>query len=43
MYCRVNGCKNNNDGYCEIASYIIIQEDGTCDNMLIISEDKEDE
>lgn len=43
MYCRVSGCKNNNDGYCEIASYIIIQEDGTCDNMIILQGDKEEE
>ena len=43
MYCRVNGCKNNNDGYCEIASYIIIQEDSSCDSMVVPLGDKEDE
>lgn len=43
MYCNVNDCKNNTNGYCDIANYIIIQEDGTCDSMLITSGDKEDE
>lgn len=34
MRCYAYNCRNNDDGYCEIDSYITITEDGECDSML---------
>ena len=43
LRCEVKDCINNVNGYCDTDSYVTIQEDGTCDSMLIRSGDKEDE
>ena len=37
MRCEVKDCINNLNGYCDIDSYVTIQDDGTCDSMFINS------
>lgn len=39
MRCEVDGCKNNEDGYCMIASYVTIDRNGECDSISFSSID----
>lgn len=39
MRCEVDGCKNNEDGYCMVASYVTIDRNGECDSISIPSID----
>lgn len=39
MRCEVDGCKNNEDGYCMIASYVTIDRNGECDSISLASID----
>ena len=43
MRCEVKDCINNVNGYCDTENYITIQEDGSCDSMVVPLGDKEDE
>lgn len=33
MRCEAYGCRNNDGGYCMCASYVVIEEDGTCSEI----------
>lgn len=33
MRCEVDGCVNNDNGYCLCSSYVPINRDGECDSM----------
>lgn len=39
MRCEVDGCKNNEDGYCMVASYVTIDRNGECDSISFASID----
>lgn len=39
MRCEVDGCKNNEDGYCMVASYVTIDRNGECDSLSFASID----
>lgn len=42
MRCYAYNCKHNNDGFCQIPDYVMINEDGKCDRICeIVKEGKE--
>lgn len=43
MRCDVLNCRENNDGYCSCESYVSIGSDGTCSQMFITLEEKEED
>lgn len=43
MRCQCLRCRENEDGYCGCESYVCIGPDGTCDQMVIPFEEKEEE
>ena len=43
MRCAVLDCINNENGYCLDSSYVEIDENGCCDEMLVIAKHKNNE
>ena len=33
MRCYAYNCKDNDDGFCKIPDYVVINEDGKCDSI----------
>ena len=43
MRCKLFDCINNDDGYCCVADYVEIEEDGTCSEMTVKSNEEVEE
>ncbi len=42
MRCACKNCINNEDGYCAISSYVQIEQDGTCSEIDVREEGKDE-
>lgn len=43
MRCKAYNCTNNDNGYCDISSYIEIDENGYCEEFYVFKEEEGDE